>query len=61
MSWYVVDVIVTSAKKKKRMDRKCVVGRGLHLDVIVLFLQYEVQGLPHSGRWDAVFLTETMC
>ena len=36
-------------------------GEAQHLDVTGLFLQYEVQGLPHSGLWDAVFPTETMC
>ena len=31
------------------------------MDVIRLFLQYEAQGLPHSGLWNAVFPTETTC
>ena len=33
---------------------------GEPIDVISLFLQYEVQGLPHSGLGDAVLLIE-MC
>ena len=32
-----------------------------HLDVIRLFIQYEAQGLPHSGLGDAVFPIETTC
>ena len=31
------------------------------MDMISPFLQYEAQGLPHSGLWDAVFPTETTC
>ena len=57
MSRYDVDVIVASEKKR---TVNALLGEAHHLDVIGLFLQYEVQGLPHSGLWDAVFLTETM-
>ena len=58
MSRYDVDVIVNSAKKG---TVNALLGEAQHLDVIGLFLQYEAQGLPHSGRWDTVFPFETMC
>ena len=47
--------------QKKKWTVNVLLGEAQHLDVIGLFLQYEVQGLPYSGLWDAVFPAETMC
>ena len=57
MSRYDVDVIVASEKRTVY----ALLGEAQHLDVKGLFLQYEAQGLPHIGLWDAVFPTETIC
>ena len=61
MSRYDVDVIVASAKKKKKKwTVNVLLDEAQHLDVTGLFVQYEAQGLPHSGLCDAMFPTETM-
>ena len=58
MSMYNFNVIVASEKKR---TVNALLGEAQNLDVIGVFLQYEAQGLLHSGIWDAVFPTKTMC
>ena len=52
LAWFVLN-------NKKKWTINALLGEDQHLDVIGLFLQYEAQGLPHRGLWDAVFPTET--
>ena len=54
-------MMLTRLLLQKKKTVNALLDEAQHLHAIGHFLQYDAQGLPHSGLWHAVFPAETMC